>query len=173
MTKGLPFTAPLAFILEGTGLPPEPAGPLHGDDQLGRRDVEPPGSIEAIPGGDWVVGSHTYARRGTVHDHGDGPRRQRVHGRDDDPGLRPARPPRAGRRITGAMAVPPPILSPARPSPTTSPDPAIPALSTLQLDSPRGHGTILVTTDGGESDVPRGACRRAGGRHAGQPVRSP
>jgi streptogramin lyase len=73
MTKGLPFTAPVAFIVEGAGLPPEPAGHFTATINWG-DGTSSAGLVEAIPGGEWVVGSHTYASSGaftitvTVHD---------------------------------------------------------------------------------------------------------
>jgi streptogramin lyase len=73
MTKGLPFTAPLAYIVEGAGLPPDSAGQFTATINWG-DGTSSAGLIEAVPGGEWVVGSHTYAGSGpftitvTVHD---------------------------------------------------------------------------------------------------------
>jgi hypothetical protein len=73
MTKGLPFTAPLAYIVEGAGLPPESPGHFTATIDWG-DGTSSVGLVEAVPGGDWVVGSHTYAASGsftitvTVHD---------------------------------------------------------------------------------------------------------
>jgi hypothetical protein len=73
MTRGLPFSAPVAYIVEGPGLPPEAPG--HFTSTINWGDgTSSAGLVEAIPGGDWVVGNHTYAGSGpltitvTVHD---------------------------------------------------------------------------------------------------------
>jgi streptogramin lyase len=73
MTKGLQFTAPLAFIVEGAGLLPEAASHFTATINWGDGTTST-GIIEAVPGGNWVVGSHKYAGSGpfnirlTVHD---------------------------------------------------------------------------------------------------------
>jgi virginiamycin B lyase len=75
MIKGLSFTAPVAYIVEGAGLPPKPAGHFTATIDWG-DGTSSAGIIEAVPGGEWVVGSHKYARSGaftitvTVHDDG-------------------------------------------------------------------------------------------------------
>jgi streptogramin lyase len=75
MIKGSPLTAPLAFIVEGAGLPPEAASRFTATINWGDGTLSA-GIIEAVPGGEWVVGSHTYAGSGpfaitvTVHDDG-------------------------------------------------------------------------------------------------------
>jgi streptogramin lyase len=61
MTKGLPFTAPVAYIVEDLGLPPEPAGNFTATINWGDGTKPTTGTVAAIPGGDWVVGRHTYA----------------------------------------------------------------------------------------------------------------
>src|SRR5262249_34944545 len=63
MTKGLPFTAPLAYIVERAGLPPESPGHFTAAINWG-DGTSSVGLIEAGPGGEWVVGSHAYARSG-------------------------------------------------------------------------------------------------------------
>jgi hypothetical protein len=73
MTKGLPFTAPVAYIVEGAGLPPEAAGHFTATINWGDGTTST-GLIEAVPGGEWVVGGHMYSGSGpftitvTVHD---------------------------------------------------------------------------------------------------------
>ncbi len=64
MTKGLPFAAPVAYIVEALGLPPEPAGNFAATINWGDGTKPTLGTVAAIPGGDWVVGSHTYANSG-------------------------------------------------------------------------------------------------------------
>ncbi len=74
MTPGIAFTAPVAYLLEPDGLPPLPAGDFTAMIAWGDGTASTAGTIEAIPGGDWVIGSHTYATSGpftitvTVHD---------------------------------------------------------------------------------------------------------
>src|SRR5262249_34937011 len=66
MIKGLPFTAPLAYIVEGAGLPPESPGHFTASINWG-DGTSSVGLIEAVPvreGGGWVVGSHAYAGSG-------------------------------------------------------------------------------------------------------------
>jgi streptogramin lyase len=76
MSKGHAFTAPVAYILENTGLPPDPAGEYTATINWGDGTTTTAGTIEAIPGGNWVVGSHTYTGSGpfkitvTVQDDG-------------------------------------------------------------------------------------------------------
>jgi hypothetical protein len=76
MTAGIAFTAPVADILENIGLPPEPAGHYTATINWGDATASTTGIVAAIPGGNWVVGSHTYAGSGpytitvTVHDDG-------------------------------------------------------------------------------------------------------
>jgi streptogramin lyase len=76
MTQGIAFTAPVAYLLEPDGLPPLPAGDFTAMIAWGDGTASTAGTIEAIPGGDWVIGSHTYATSGpftitvTVHDAG-------------------------------------------------------------------------------------------------------
>jgi streptogramin lyase len=73
MTQGQPFTAPLAYIVGGAGLAPESPGHFTATIDWG-DGTSSAGLIEAVPGGEWVVGSHTYARSGsftitvTIHD---------------------------------------------------------------------------------------------------------
>jgi hypothetical protein len=63
MTRGLPFTVPLAYIVERAGLPPE--SPDHFTATINWGDgTSSVGLIEAVPGGEWVVGSHAYAGSG-------------------------------------------------------------------------------------------------------------
>ncbi len=74
MTKGIFFALPVAYIVEVTGAAPEPAGHYTATITWGDGTTATAGTIEAIPGGAWVVGSHTYAGAGpytitvTVHD---------------------------------------------------------------------------------------------------------
>jgi hypothetical protein len=63
MTKGMVFTAPVAFIVEGAGLLPETAGHFTATINWG-DGTSSTGVVETIPGGDWVVGSHRYAGAG-------------------------------------------------------------------------------------------------------------
>ncbi len=63
MTQGVHFTAPLAFLVEGVGPPPEPASHFTGTINWGDGTTSA-GLIEAVPGGEWVVGSHAYANAG-------------------------------------------------------------------------------------------------------------
>src|SRR5262249_49472858 len=55
---------PLAFIVEAAGLPPEAPGHFTATINWG-DGTSSAGLIEAVPGGDWVVGSHTYAASGS------------------------------------------------------------------------------------------------------------
>jgi hypothetical protein len=64
MTKGLPFSAPVAYIVENPGLPPDPAGNYTATINWGDGPHDTTGTVAAIPGGDWVVGNHTYANSG-------------------------------------------------------------------------------------------------------------
>ena len=64
MTRGLPFSAPVAYIVEGLGLPAEPAGDYSATINWGDGSKATVGTVASIPGGDWVVGTHTYARPG-------------------------------------------------------------------------------------------------------------
>ena len=64
MTKGLPFSAPLAYIVEDLGLPAEPAGDYAAAVNWGDGTKPTTGTVAAVPGGDWVVGNHTYAKSG-------------------------------------------------------------------------------------------------------------
>jgi streptogramin lyase len=64
MTKGLPFAAPVAYIVENLGLPAEPAGNYAASINWGDGTQVTAGMVAAIPGGDWVVGSHVYAKSG-------------------------------------------------------------------------------------------------------------
>ena len=64
MTKGLPFAAPVAYIVEDLGLPAEPAGNFAATINWGDGTKPTTGTVAAIPGGDWVVGNHTYAKSG-------------------------------------------------------------------------------------------------------------
>jgi hypothetical protein len=73
MSKGVPFTAPVAYIVEGAGLPPEAPGHFTATIDWG-DGTSSAGLIEAVPGGEWVVGTHTYGGSGpftiivTIHD---------------------------------------------------------------------------------------------------------
>jgi PAS domain S-box-containing protein len=73
MTRGVTFTAPVAYIVEGAGLPPEVPGHFAATIDWGDGSSSA-GIIEAVPGGEWVVGGHTYAGAGpftitvTIHD---------------------------------------------------------------------------------------------------------
>jgi streptogramin lyase len=64
MTKGLPFAAPVAYIVEDLGLPAEPPGNFAATINWGDGTKPTTGTVAAIPGGDWVVGNHTYANSG-------------------------------------------------------------------------------------------------------------
>ena len=64
MTKGLPFSAPVAYIVENPGLPPDPAGNYTATIDWGDGTKPTLGTVAAVPGGDWVVGSHAYAQSG-------------------------------------------------------------------------------------------------------------
>ena len=64
MTRGLPFSAPIAYIVENLGLPAEPAGNFTATINWGDGTKPTAGTVAAIPGGDWVVGKHTYASSG-------------------------------------------------------------------------------------------------------------
>jgi hypothetical protein len=75
-TKTEIFTAPVADITEVTGAAPEPISHYTATISWGDGTPATAGTIEAIPGGAWVVGTHTYAGNGpytvtvTVHDDG-------------------------------------------------------------------------------------------------------
>jgi streptogramin lyase len=64
MTRGLPFSAAVAYIVEGLGLPSEPASDYAATINWGDGSKATAGTVAAIPGGDWVVGNHTYAKSG-------------------------------------------------------------------------------------------------------------
>jgi hypothetical protein len=64
MTKGIAFTAPVAYILEPIGVPADPVGDYTATINWGDGTAATAGTIEAIPGGNWVVGSHTYSTSG-------------------------------------------------------------------------------------------------------------
>ncbi len=95
MTKGIKFTAPVAYILETVGLPPEPAGNFTATINWGDNTPATAGTVEAIAGGDWVIGSHSYAGAGpytmTIKVTGDGFTVQTTMTAFDPPG-RPAGP---------------------------------------------------------------------------------
>jgi streptogramin lyase len=76
MTKKLLFSAPVAYIVEVPGAAPEPAGHYTATIDWGDQTATTVGTVEAIPGGAWVVGTHTYDGAGpftitvTVRDDG-------------------------------------------------------------------------------------------------------
>jgi hypothetical protein len=76
MTKGLFFAAPVAYIVEIPGAAAEPTSHYTATINWGDGTAATVGTIAAVPGGAWVVGSHTYAGTGpytitvTVHDDG-------------------------------------------------------------------------------------------------------
>jgi hypothetical protein len=122
MTAGIAFTAPVAYIQEGIGLPPEPAGHYTATIDWGDGTAISTGAVAAIPGGNWVVGSHGYAGSGpytiTVTVHDDGGFTVVATTTAYDP---PAAPAAAGRSSAPGGANPPatpiaPVASPAVPA---------------------------------------------------------
>jgi hypothetical protein len=75
-TKNRIFSAPVAAITEVTGAAPEPTSHYTATINWGDNTPVTAGTIEAIPGGAWVVGTHMYVGSGpytitvTVHDDG-------------------------------------------------------------------------------------------------------
>jgi streptogramin lyase len=75
-TRAEIFSATVADISEVTGAAPEPISHYSATINWGDRSATTTGTIEAIEGGAWVVGSHTYTGLGpytvtvTVHDDG-------------------------------------------------------------------------------------------------------
>jgi hypothetical protein len=64
MTKKLLFSAPVAYIVEVPGAATEPASHYTATIDWGDQSAATTGTVEAIPGGAWVVGTHTYSDSG-------------------------------------------------------------------------------------------------------------
>jgi streptogramin lyase/PKD repeat protein len=64
MTKKLLFSAPVAYIVEVPGAATEPASHYTATIDWGDQSAATTGTVEAIPGGAWVVGTHTYDQSG-------------------------------------------------------------------------------------------------------------
>jgi hypothetical protein len=64
MTPGQFFSDPVAYIVEAPGAAPEPPGHYTATINWGDNSAATAGTIEAVPGGAWVVGSHTYGGSG-------------------------------------------------------------------------------------------------------------
>jgi hypothetical protein len=76
MTKRLVFSARVGYFTEVTGAAPVPISHYTATISWGDGTADTTGTIEAILGGAWVVGTHTYAGSGpytiTVTVNGDG-----------------------------------------------------------------------------------------------------
>jgi PKD repeat protein len=82
MSKRQLFAAPVAYIVEVPGAAREPAGNYTATIYWGDTTEATTGTVEAIPGGAWVVGTHTYD--------GSGPYMITVTVRDDGGAVVPA-----------------------------------------------------------------------------------